>query len=120
MTGECMNRWRKLWVFVKLVAAFAACLAVAVQAFTYMLESPDAAQMHPLSIVVAGLIFGFFTYGILSLIERAVRVFLPRTDPVSSTVAAQPQTALEEETVLMEEEQPLAVSADDSTQQKNQ
>ncbi|MHC8335277.1 hypothetical protein [Pseudomonas sp. LB3P25] len=114
-----MNRWRKLWVFVKLVAAFAACLAVAVQAFSYMLESPDAAQMHPLSIVVVGLIFGFFTYGILSLIERAIRGLLPRTDPVSSTVAAQPQTALEEEAVLMEE-QPLAVSADDSTQQKNQ
>ncbi|WP_259696432.1 hypothetical protein [Pseudomonas brassicacearum] len=65
------------WVFVNLLAAFAACLTVTVQAFSYMLESPDAAQMHPLSILVVGLIFGFITYGILSLIERAVRVFLP-------------------------------------------
>lgn len=119
MTGECMNRWRRIWVFVKLVAAFAACLAVAVQAFSYMLESPDAAQMHPLSILVVGLIFGFVTYGILSLIERIVRVFLPHPAPVTTTVAAQPQTDLEEDAVVMEE-QPLALSADDSTQQKNQ
>lgn len=119
MTGECMNRWRRFWVFVKLVAAFAACLAVAVQAFNYLLESPDATQMHPLSIVVAGLIFGFITYGILSLIERAVRGLLPRPDPATATVAAQPQTALEDDTGLMQE-QPLAESADDSTQQKNQ
>lgn len=119
MTGECMNRWRRIWVFVKLVAAFAACLAVAVQAFSYMLESPDAAQMHPLSIVVVGLIFGFITYGILSLIERAIRGFLPHPDPVTTTVVAQPQAELEEDAVLMEE-QPLALSADDSTQQKNQ
>jgi hypothetical protein len=113
MTGECMNRWRRIWVFVKLVAAFAACLTVAVQAFSYMLESPDAAQIHPLSILVVGLIFGFITYGILSLIERAVRGLLPHPDP------AQPQTELEEDAVLIEE-QPLALSADDSTQQKNQ
>ncbi|WP_415770828.1 hypothetical protein [Pseudomonas sp. LB3P38] len=114
-----MNRWRRIWVFVKLVAAFAACLTVAVQAFSYMLESPDAAQMHPLSILVVGLIFGFITYGILSLIERAVRGFLPHPDPVTTAVASQPQTELEEDAVLMEE-QPLALSADDSTQQKNQ
>jgi hypothetical protein len=119
MTGECMNRWRRVWVFVKLLAAFAACVAVAVQAFSYMLESPDAEQMHPLSIVVVGLIFGFITYGILSLIERAVRGFLPHRAPVNTTVAAQPQTELEEDAVLMEE-QPLVLSADDSTQQKNQ
>ena len=119
MTGECMNRWRRFWVFVKLVAAFAACLTVAVQAFSYMLESPDAAQMHPLSILVVGLIFGFITYGILSLIERAVRSFLPHPDPVITTLAAQPQTKPEEDAVLMEE-QPLVLSADDSTQQKNQ
>lgn len=118
MTGECMNRWRRIWVFVKLVAAFAACLAVAVQAFSYMLESPDAAQMHPLSILVVGLIFGFVTYGILSLIERLVRGFLPHPAPVTTTVAAQPQTDLEEDAVVMEE-QPLTLSADDSTQQKN-
>ncbi|WP_415765278.1 hypothetical protein [Pseudomonas sp. ZB1P45] len=114
-----MKRWRRFWVFVKLLAAFTACLAAAVQAFSYMLESPDAAQMHPLSIVVVGLIFGFITYGILSLIERAVRSFLPHPDPVTTTVAAQPQTELEEDAVLMEE-QPLALSTDDSTQQKNQ
>ena len=113
MSGGCMNRWRRFWVFVKLVAAFTACLTVAVQAFSYMLESPDAAQVHPLSILVVGLIFGFITYGILSLIERAVRGFLPHADP------AQPQTELEEDAVLMEE-QPLALTADDSTQQKNQ
>ena len=113
-----MNRWRRIWVFVKLVAAFAACLTVAVQAFSYMLESPDAAQMHPLSILVVGLIFGFITYGILSLMERAVRGFLPHPDPVTTTVAVQPRTALEEDAVLTQE-QPLALSADDSAQQKD-
>lgn len=119
MAGECMNTWRRIWVFVKLLAAFAACVAVAVQAFNYMLESPDAVQIHPLSILVVGLIFGFITYGVLSLIDKAVRGFLPHPDPVTTTVAAQPQTALEENAVLMEE-QPLVLSADDSTQQKNQ
>ena len=114
-----MNRWRRIWVFVKLLAAFAACVAVAVQAFNYMLESPDAAQMHPLSILVVGLIFGFITYGILSLIDKAVRSFLPHPDPVTTTVEAQPQTEFEEDAVPMEE-QPLALSADDSTQPKNQ
>ncbi len=113
MSGGCMNRWRRFWVFVKLVAAFTACLTVAVQAFSYMLESPDAAQVHPLSILVVGLIFGFITYGILSLIERAVRGLLPHPDP------AQPQAEFKEVDVLMEE-QPLALSADDSSQQKNQ
>lgn len=114
-----MNRWRRIWVFVKLVAAFAAGLTAAVQAFSYMLESPDAAQMHPLSILVVGLIFGFITYGILSLLEGVVRGFLPRPSPVATTAAAQPQTALEDDAVFMEE-QPLALSDDDSTQQKNQ
>ncbi|MHC8399696.1 hypothetical protein ACYZTX_09445 [Pseudomonas sp. MDT1-17] len=108
-----MNRWRRLWVIVKLVAAFSACLIVAVEAFRYMLESPDAAQLHPLSIMVVGLIFGFITYGILSLIETVVRGFLPRPDPVAPTAAP-----LEEDPVLMQE-QPLALSADDSTQQKS-
>ncbi|WP_283190157.1 hypothetical protein [Pseudomonas sp. PMCC200344] len=108
-----MNRWRRLWVFVKLVAAFSACLTVAVEAFRYMLESPDAAQLHPLSIVVVGLIFGFITYGILSLIDRVVRGVLPRPDPVATTAAP-----LEEDPALMPE-QPLALSADDSTQQKS-
>lgn len=108
-----MNSWRRIWVFVKLVAAFSACLAVAVQAFSYLLESPDAVQIHPLSILVVGLIFGFITYGTLSLIERAVRGFLPHPDP------AQPQTELEEDAVLTEE-QPLALSVDNPTQQKNQ
>ena len=109
-----MNRWRRLWVFVKLVAAVAACLAVAVEAFRYMMESPDAAQLHPLSIVVVGLIFGFITYGILSMIDRAVRGFLPRPDPIAATAPP-----FEEDPVLMQE-QPLALSADDSTQQKSQ
>lgn len=108
-----MNRWRRLWVFVKLVAAFSACLTVAAEAFRYMLDSPDAAQLHPLSIVVVGLIFGFITYGVLSLIERVVRVFLPRPGPVATTAAP-----LEEDPVLMQD-QTLALPADDSTQQKN-
>ena len=76
-----MNRWRRLWLIIKLMAAVAACVAVAVQAFLYMLDSPDAAQIHPLSIVVAGLIFGFITFGVLSLIEIGflglVGFFLP-------------------------------------------
>ncbi|MGZ7458913.1 hypothetical protein ACXPVS_19720 [Pseudomonas sp. Ma2-10] len=110
-----MNSWRRIWVFVKLVAAFSACLAVAVQAFSYLLESPDAVQIHPLSILVVGLIFGFITYGTLSLIERAVRGFLPHPDPAQ----AQAQTELEEDAVLTEE-QPLALSVDNPTQQKNQ
>jgi hypothetical protein len=78
-----------------------------------MLESPDAAQVHPLSILVVGLIFGFITYGILSLIERAVRGLLPHPQPT------QPEAEFKEVDVLMEE-QPLALSADDSSQQKNQ
>lgn len=78
-----------------------------------MLESPDAAQVHPLSILVVGLIFGFITYGILSLIERAVRGLLPYPQPT------QPEAEFKEVDVLMEE-QPLALSADDSSQQKNQ
>lgn len=108
-----MNRWQRLWLFLKLMAAVAACVTAAIQAFLYMLESPDEAQIHPLSIVVVGLIFGFITYGILSLIDRVVRGFLPRLDPIATTAAP-----LEEDPVLMQE-QPLALSADDSTQQKS-
>ncbi|MGL6244851.1 hypothetical protein [Pseudomonas sp.] len=67
-----MNRWRRLWLFIKLIAALAACVAVAAQAFLYMLDSSDAVQIHPLSILVVGLIFGFITFGLLSLIERGV------------------------------------------------
>ncbi|MHC8385987.1 hypothetical protein [Pseudomonas sp. LB3P14] len=110
-----MNRWRRLWLFLKLMAAVAACVTAAVQAFLYMLESPDAAQIHPLSIVVVGLTFGFIIYAFLSLIERVVRVFLAPPDPV----IPQPQAELETDAGLAAE-QPLILPADDSAQQKPQ
>lgn len=109
-----MNRWRRLWLSVKLIAAVAACLAVAVQAFQYMLESPDAMRIHPLSIVVVGLIFGFITFGLLSLSERIVRGFFASPDPV----VLQPQAELESN-VGLAVEQPLTLPPDDPTQQKN-
>ncbi|AWM90790.1 hypothetical protein DJ564_08115 [Pseudomonas sp. 31-12] len=89
-----MNRWRRLWLIIKLIAAVAACVAVAVQAFLYMLESSDAVQIHPLSILVVGLIFGFITFGLLSLIERGVSglvaqiISKPHAEPQSDAGAA--------------------------------
>lgn len=110
-----MNRWRRLWLIVKLLAAVAACVAAAVQAFFYMMESADAVQIHPLSIVVVGLIFGFITYGVLSLMERGVRGRIaPR-----ERVAAQPQSELEIDADFPSQ-QPLSVPTDDSAQQKSQ
>ncbi|QCY14064.1 MULTISPECIES: hypothetical protein [Pseudomonas] len=114
-----MNRGQRLWLVVKLLAAVAACLYAAVQASRYMLESPDAEQIHPLSILVVGLIFGFVTFGLLSLIGWIVRLFLPFPDPVTPTVVAQPQTTPDEDAPLMPESPPV-LPADDSTRQKNQ
>ncbi|MBK5355401.1 hypothetical protein JFU37_23225 [Pseudomonas sp. TH41] len=110
-----MTRWRRLWLSVKVLAAVAACLTVAVQAFQYMLESPDAVQIHPLSIVGVGLIFGFVTFGVLSLIEWVVRRFVALFAPVTP----QPQAEIESD-VELTPEQPLTLASDDSTQQKNQ
>lgn len=113
-TGDVMNRWRRIWLSVKLIAAAVACVAAAVQAFFYMLESQDAVQIHPLSIVVAGLIFGFISYGLLSLIERGVRRLVARFD----TVAPDPRAELESDVGLVAD-QPLTLSSDASTHQKN-
>lgn len=110
-----MNRWRRLWLILKLMAAVAACVTAAIQAFLYMLESPDGAQIHPLSIVVVGLIFGFIIYGLLSLVERVVRVFLTPPAPA----IPQPQAELETEAGLAAEQPPIP-PADDSAQQKHQ
>jgi hypothetical protein len=114
MAGQTMNRWRRLWLIIKLMAAVAACVAVAIQAFLYMLDSPDAAQIHPLSIVVAGLIFGFITFGVLSLIEIVllglVGFFLPSTPPPPATP---------ESDEGLSQQGPLALQSDDPAHQKN-
>jgi hypothetical protein len=115
MTGGRMNRWRLLWLSVKLLAAVAACLAVAFQAFQYMLESPDAVQIHPLSIVGVGLIFGFVIYGVLALIEWGIRSFVA----LFARVTPQPPAEVESD-VALAPEPPLTLASDDSTQQKNQ
>ncbi len=113
-TGEVMNRWQRLWLSVKLIVAAAACVAVAVQAFQYMLESQDAVHIHPLSIFVVGLIFGFISYGLLSLVERGVQRLLARSD----TVAPEPRAERESDVELVAD-QPLTLQADASTHQKN-
>jgi hypothetical protein len=105
-----MNRWRRIWLIVKLMAAVAACLIASIQAFLYMMESPDAVRIHPLSIVVVGLIFGFIVFGFLSLIDRAVRGFMAPSDPAIPQPQAEPEKAAEP---------PLSLPADDSTQQKS-
>lgn len=87
-----MNRWRRLWLIIKLTAAVAACVAVAVQAFLYMLESADAVQIHPLSILVVGLIFGFITFGLLSLIERGLLKLVASSFPNHSRPQAAPES----------------------------
>ncbi|MNQ99413.1 hypothetical protein D3C85_1151460 [compost metagenome] len=114
-----MNRWQRLWLVVKLLAAVAVCLYVAVQASRYMLESPDADQIHPLSILVVGLIFGFATFVLLSVIGWIVRLFLPFPDPVTPSAGVKPQTTPEEDTPPMPEPPPT-LPADDLTQRKNQ
>lgn len=114
MTGDGMSRWRRLWLSVKLIAAAAACVAVAVQAFLYMLDSQDAVQIHPLSIMVAGLIFGFVSYGLLSLIERGVKRLVARFD----TGAPEPQTEFEDDVELTLDE-PLILPSDSPAHQKN-
>lgn len=110
-----MNRWRRIWLIVKLMAAVAACVTASIQAFLYMMDSPDAEQIHPLSIVVVGLIFGFIVFGLLSLFDWAVRGFVAPSTPDI------PQTeAVPENDGGLAAEQPLTLSADDSTPQKNQ
>lgn len=114
MTGDGMSKWRRLWLSVKLIAAAAACVAVAVQAFLYMLDSQDAVQIHPLSIMVAGLIFGFVSYGLLSLIERGVKRLVSRFD----TGAPELQTEFEDDVELTLDE-PLILPPDAPAHQKN-
>jgi len=109
-----MNRWRRIWLIVKLMAAVAACLTASILAFLYMMESPDADQIHPLSIVVVGLIFGFIVFGLLSLIDWAVGALLAPADPV----IPQPQAEVDNEAGLSPD-QPVSLPADDSTQQKS-
>ena len=109
-----MNRWQRLWLSVKLVAAVAACVAAGVQAFFYMMDSSDAERIHPLSILVVGLIFGFITFGLLSLLERGVRVLVAPF----VTVKPQPEAEVENDAGLTAE-QPIILSADDPAQQKN-
>jgi len=94
-----MNKWQRFWLALKLTAAVAACLAAGVQAFFYMLNSPDAAQVHPLSILVAGLIFGFITFGLLSLIEREVKRLVARF----VTTSPAPQAEYEDGVALIAE-----------------
>ncbi|MGW8465228.1 hypothetical protein [Pseudomonas sp. CLCA07] len=108
-----MNKWQRLWLSVKLVAAVAACVAVGVQAFFYMMDSSDAERIHPLSILVAGLFFGFITFGLLTLIERGVR----RLAAPFVTARSQPQANADTDSELAAP--PLILSADDSAQQKS-
>ncbi|MDQ0121208.1 uncharacterized protein HemY [Pseudomonas lini] len=113
-----MNRWQRLWWVVKLLAALAVGLYAAVQASRYMLESPDAAQIHPLSILVVGLIFGFATFVLLSLLGWIARLFLPFPDPVNPRAEVKPQTTPEEGAPPVPESPPT-LSADDPDQQKD-
>lgn len=109
-----MNKWQRLWLSVKLIAAVAACVAAGVQAFFYMMDSTDASRIHPLSILVAGLIFGFITFGLLSFIEGAIR----RLIAPFVTTKPQPQANADTDSELAME-QPLVPSAEDSSQQKS-
>ena len=113
-----MNRWQRLWLVVKLLAAVAVCLYVAVQASRYMLESPDADQIHPLSILVVGLIFGFATFVLLSVIGWIVRLFLPFPDPVTPRAEVKSQTTPGDTPPMSEP--PPTLPADDLAQRKNQ
>jgi hypothetical protein len=106
-----MNRWRRLWLIIKLIAAVAACVAVAVQAFLYMMESSDAVKIHPLSILVVGLIFGFITFGLLSLIERGL---LGLVAPIISRPLAEPQSD-----AGATPERPLTFPTEDPTHLRN-
>ncbi|MHC8342744.1 hypothetical protein [Pseudomonas sp. RT6P73] len=106
-----MNRWRRLWLIIKLIAALAACVAVAVQAFLYMLESADAVQIHPLSILVVGLIFGFIIFGLLSLIERGV---IRLVAPIISRPQAKPESD-----AGATPERPLTFPTEDPTHLRN-
>ncbi|MVV49525.1 hypothetical protein EJA72_14950 [Pseudomonas sp. PB120] len=109
-----MNRWQRLWLSVKLLAAVAACLAASALAFLYMMDSPDAARIHPLSILVVGLIFGFITFGVLTVFEKGGRALVtPRQRAVPV-----PQANLEQDADF-EPEQPFTMPMDDSSRQKH-
>jgi hypothetical protein len=112
--GGRMNRWQRLWLSVKLITAVAACVAAGVQAFFYMMDSTDASRIHPLSILVAGLIFGFITFGLLSFIEEGIRRLLA---PLF-TAKPQPQANADTDSELVAQP-PLILSTDDSAQQKS-
>ncbi|EJM22667.1 hypothetical protein PMI22_01479 [Pseudomonas sp. GM21] len=108
-----MNRWQQIWLSVKLIAAVAACVTVAVQAFLYMMDSSDAERIHPLSILVVGLIFGFITFGLLYLLERGVRRL------IAPFVTASPESqAGHQNDARLAAEQPLILPAEDSPQEK--
>ncbi|TPG80384.1 hypothetical protein [Pseudomonas arsenicoxydans] len=109
-----MNRWQRLWLSVKLIAAVAACVAAGVQAFFYMMDSSDASRIHPLSILVAGLIFGFVTFGLLTSIERGIRRLLA---PLF-TAKPQPQAHADTDSELAAQP-PLMLSVDEPAQQKS-
>jgi hypothetical protein len=109
-----MNRWQRLWLSVKLIAAVAACVAAGVQAFFYMMDSSDASQIHPLSILVAGLIFGFITFGLLSFIEGGIR----RLIAPFVTAKPKPQANADTDSELAAQP-PLILSADDPAQHKS-
>lgn len=104
-----MTRWQRLWLSVKLIAAVAAFGFVGVQAFFYMLESPESAHIHPLSILVVGLIFGFISFGLLSLIERGIRGVVAPSDNSEAQFERDAELTLDE---------PLTPSSDVPTQQK--
>jgi hypothetical protein len=113
-----MNRWQRLWLSVKLIAAVAACVAAGVQAFLYMMDSTDASRIHPLSILVAGLIFGFITFGLLSFIEGGVRRLVAPFVTAQPQPQPQPQSNADADTEPTAQP-PLILSADDSAQHKS-
>ena len=108
-----MNRWQQIWLSVKLIAAVAACVAVGVQAFLYMMDSPDAGRIHPLSILVVGLFFGFITFGLLSLLEWGGR----RLIALFGTASQEPEAGYQNDARLATERSQI-LPADDSAQQK--
>jgi hypothetical protein len=113
-----MNRWQRLWLSVKLITAVAACVAAGVQAFFYMMDSTDASRIHPLSILVAGLIFGFITFGLLSFIEEGIRRLLAPLFTAKPQPQRLPQANADTDSELSAQP-PLILSADDSAQPRN-
>ena len=108
-----MNKWQRLWLSVKLITAVAACVATGIQAFLYMMDSSDASRIHPLSILVVGLIFGFITFGLFSLLERGVKRL------VAPFVTASPRPpTVHQNDASMATQQALILPADDSARQQ--